>query len=93
MAVYLISKYALPPNPSSLSIYAHQFHPQDKTNCCRLGDPLFAVSIGLSAAFLRIRREQREKFPERNAEIGMGEIVQVGGRRLQRWWAGDFAGL
>ncbi|KAL4898410.1 hypothetical protein BDV59DRAFT_3638 [Aspergillus ambiguus] len=59
----------------------------------RLADPVFALSIGLSAAFLRIRREEREKYPERSAEIGMGEIVQTGGRRLQRWWAGDFEGL
>lgn len=59
----------------------------------RIGDPIFAFSIGVSAALMRLRREQREKYPERSAEIGFGEVVQVGGRRLQRWWAGDFEGL
>ncbi|KAK5045025.1 hypothetical protein LTR84_010173 [Exophiala bonariae] len=30
-------------------------------------DPIFAVFIGLSAATLRIRREQLEKYPNENA--------------------------
>ncbi|KAE8385179.1 hypothetical protein BDV23DRAFT_165473 [Aspergillus alliaceus] len=59
----------------------------------RVGDPIFALTIGVSAAFLRIRREQCEKFPERTQEIGYGEVLQLGGRRLRRWWAGDFERL
>ena len=59
----------------------------------RVGDPFFAFTIGVSAAFLRICRDQREKFPERAQEIGYGEVLQMGGRRLRRWWEGDFEGL
>ncbi|PIG86488.1 hypothetical protein AARAC_008203, partial [Aspergillus arachidicola] len=54
----------------------------------RVGDPFFAFTIGVSAAFLRICRDQREKFPEKAQEIGYGEVMQMGGRRLRRWWAG-----
>ncbi|KAB8069567.1 hypothetical protein BDV29DRAFT_182506 [Aspergillus leporis] len=59
----------------------------------KAADPIFALTIGVSAALLRIRRDQREKFPERATEIGYWEILQLGGKRLGRWWAGDFEGL
>ncbi|KAB8241431.1 hypothetical protein BDV35DRAFT_384944 [Aspergillus flavus] len=59
----------------------------------KVGDPFFAFTIGVSAAFLRICRDQREKFPEKAQEIGYGEVLQMGGRRLRRWWAGDFERL
>ena len=36
----------------------------------RVVDPVFAVCIGVSAAAIRIRREQIEKFPEQENEIG-----------------------
>ncbi|KAE8350752.1 hypothetical protein BDV28DRAFT_138517 [Aspergillus coremiiformis] len=59
----------------------------------KAGDPIFALAIGISAAFVRIRRDQREKVPEGPQEIGYKEVLQMGERRLRRWWAGDFEGL
>ncbi|KAK1145468.1 hypothetical protein N8T08_004343 [Aspergillus melleus] len=59
----------------------------------KAADPVFAVTIGIAAALSRVRRDQREKHPERAADIGYAQILQTGGRRLQRWWAGDFQGL
>lgn len=56
----------------------------------RIADPVFALAMGVSAAFARIQRDQREKFPERASEITYGSIAQTSGRRLQRWWNGDF---
>ncbi|CAL5872305.1 uncharacterized protein PFLUO_LOCUS6566 [Penicillium psychrofluorescens] len=56
----------------------------------RVGDPLFALAMGISAAMSRIRRDQQNKFPERASEIGYGTVWQTGGKRLQRWWNGDF---
>ncbi|KAL4801460.1 hypothetical protein BDV18DRAFT_149259 [Aspergillus unguis] len=55
-------------------------------------DPLFAAAIGSTAAFLRIRREEREKHPESAKEIGFGTVLGTGGDRLKRWWAGEFDG-
>lgn len=49
--------------------------------------------MGIAASFSRIRREQAEKHPEKAAEIGYGTIMQLGQRRLQRWWNGDFKDL
>ncbi|CEJ54697.1 hypothetical protein PEBR_31755 [Penicillium brasilianum] len=59
----------------------------------KLGDPIFAVTMGIAASLSRIRREQIEKTPEKASEIGYGTIVQLGQRRLQRWWNGDFKDL
>lgn len=59
----------------------------------RLGDPLFALTMGVTAALTRIRRDQQEKNPERASEIGYGTVMQLGQRRLQRWWNGDFEEL
>ncbi|KAJ5156492.1 hypothetical protein N7492_009295 [Penicillium capsulatum] len=59
----------------------------------RIGDPIFALTIGVAASFSRIRRDQIEKNPEKASEIGYGTVVQIGQRRLQRWWNGDFSNL
>ncbi|OQD66208.1 hypothetical protein PENPOL_c005G06104 [Penicillium polonicum] len=56
----------------------------------RIADPLFALTMGVSAALTRIRRDQREQHPERASEITYRSIVQTSGHRLQRWWNGDF---
>jgi hypothetical protein len=56
----------------------------------RIADPIFALSMGVSAALTRIQRDQREKFPERASEITYGSIVQTSRQRLQRWWNGEF---
>ncbi|KAL4747192.1 hypothetical protein BDW72DRAFT_197002 [Aspergillus terricola var. indicus] len=53
-------------------------------------DPLFAAAIGSSAALVRIKREVKEKHPEAASEIGFGTILEIGGERLNRWWAGEF---
>lgn len=60
---------------------------------CRAADPIFAMAIGSSAAYIRIRREHQAQHPERAGEIGYKEIVSTGAGRIRRWWAGDFAGL
>ncbi|OJJ44175.1 hypothetical protein ASPZODRAFT_18943 [Penicilliopsis zonata CBS 506.65] len=59
----------------------------------KFADPIFAFTIGTAAAAVRIRRDQQEKYPERASEIGYGVVLADGGRRLQRWWRGDFSGL
>ncbi|KAF7165652.1 hypothetical protein CNMCM5623_009791 [Aspergillus felis] len=59
----------------------------------KFADPIFAFTIGTSAALIRIRREEREKHPERAGEIGVGTIAKTGADRVRRWWAGDFEGL
>ncbi|KAL3485807.1 hypothetical protein BJX62DRAFT_242612 [Aspergillus germanicus] len=58
----------------------------------KAADPLFAMTIGASAALIRIRREEREKHPERAGEIGFGAVFGTGAERLGRWWNGDFDG-
>ncbi|EXJ80074.1 hypothetical protein A1O3_08360, partial [Capronia epimyces CBS 606.96] len=35
----------------------------------RFIDPVFAVCVGLSAAAVRIRREQREKYPDQDSSL------------------------
>ncbi|KAJ5482407.1 hypothetical protein N7475_001219 [Penicillium sp. IBT 31633x] len=59
----------------------------------RTADPVFALAMGVSAALSRIRRDQRDKYPERASEITYGSIIQTSGQRLQRWWNGDFQGV
>ncbi|BCS24787.1 uncharacterized protein APUU_41231S [Aspergillus puulaauensis] len=58
----------------------------------KAADPLFALAIGSSAALLRIRREEKEKYPDSAAEIGYGTVLGTGGERLKRWWNGEFDG-
>ncbi|KAJ5710683.1 hypothetical protein N7488_004839 [Penicillium malachiteum] len=59
----------------------------------RIGDPLFALTMGIAASMSRIRRDQQEQNPEKASEIGFGTVLQTGQRRLQRWWNGDFQNL
>ncbi|CAK45129.1 uncharacterized protein An07g10000 [Aspergillus niger] len=47
----------------------------------KIADPIFALTIGTSAALLRIQRDQREKFPEQAKDIGIGHVVS---RRMGR---------
>ncbi|EXJ93303.1 hypothetical protein A1O1_01695 [Capronia coronata CBS 617.96] len=35
----------------------------------KIFDPIFAVCVGLSAATLRIQREQREKYPDQDSSL------------------------
>lgn len=62
-------------------------------NTHRMGDPIFALTMGVAAALSRIRRDQQEKNPDRASEIGYRTVMQLGQRRLQRWWNGDFRDL
>lgn len=64
------------------------------TYCNRIGDPLFATGIGMSAALVRIRREARERDPAaaRAGEIGYGRVLGIGLERVRRWWGGEFGG-
>jgi hypothetical protein len=59
----------------------------------RIADPLFAIAIGASAATLRIQREQREQAVLEGRDpkaIGLVTVLEVGDRRVRRWWNGDF---
>ncbi|KAL3415002.1 hypothetical protein V8F44DRAFT_486949 [Aspergillus fumigatus] len=87
MPIYLISKVDL-----GLDIHVNI---DIDTNSYehRFADPIFAFTIGTSAALIRIRREEREKHPERAGEIGFGTIAKTGADRVRRWWAGDFESL
>ncbi|KAL1985545.1 hypothetical protein VTN96DRAFT_7765 [Rasamsonia emersonii] len=62
----------------------------------KIGDPIFAVTIGAVSAVVRIRREQREQAVQAGRDeksIGFGSILETGGRRVRRWWNGEFKGL
>ncbi|KAJ5540676.1 hypothetical protein N7486_007487 [Penicillium sp. IBT 16267x] len=59
----------------------------------RVGDPIFALTMGVAAVMSRIRRDQIEQNPSRASEIGYGTVVQLGQQRLQRWWNGDYQDL
>lgn len=37
------------------------------TRSSRFVDPIFAIGVGLSAAYLRISREEREQYPEQDS--------------------------
>ncbi|EEP78364.1 potential mitochondrial carrier protein Ggc1 [Uncinocarpus reesii 1704] len=52
----------------------------------RFGDPLFALFIGTSAAYIRIRREYREQYPDLPSD--MVSILSLGKGRMVRWWNG-----
>ncbi|QSS59220.1 mitochondrial carrier protein, partial [Histoplasma capsulatum] len=51
-----------------------------------IGDSLFAVFIGTSAAYLRIRREHREKHPDQPANARY--LFNLGLARMKGWWSG-----
>ncbi|KAF7161829.1 hypothetical protein CNMCM6106_008940 [Aspergillus hiratsukae] len=100
MPIYLISKYVHPVrsakrrNPSNEKPTASHADTDIETlTTLRFADPIFAFTIGTSAALIRLRREEREKHPERAGEIGFGTIAKTGADRVRRWWAGDFEGL
>lgn len=97
---YLISKYhpnppcPLPPHPANLSF-------------SRTLDPVFAIFIGVSAAGIRIRREENEKragLPtsamvkstdgriDGEGEVGFEEIARVGWGRAWRAVKGEVVG-
>ncbi|KAJ9309201.1 hypothetical protein DTO271D3_8964 [Paecilomyces variotii] len=59
----------------------------------KIGDPIFALAIGASAAFVRIQREERERHPDRAKEIGIKTIFDMGQRRVGKWWRGEFKDL
>lgn len=78
--------------PSHPVPYLIQPHLTTEVRKHRAADPLFALAIGSSAALLRIRREEKEKYPDSAAEIGYGTVLGTGGERLKRWWNGEFDG-
>jgi len=71
----------------------------------RIGDPIFALVIGTSSAYIRIQREQRERIKQQQQEAGDSEkglvgvgppppsVLETGSRRLRMWWKGEFRGL
>lgn len=57
----------------------------------KVGDPIFAFAIGAAAALVRIRRDEKSKYPHDQVErIGYGALWETGSRRLSRWWNGEF---
>jgi hypothetical protein len=50
-------------------------------------DPIFAMGVGISAAALRIRREEKEKYPEE--ENNWAALWQKG-VRMGNGWVTDF---
>lgn len=57
------------------------------TDCRRFVDPVFAVCVGLSAAAVRIRREQREKYPDQDSSLQ--SLWQKGLRMTRRYFAAE----
>ncbi|KAI5289568.1 hypothetical protein KEM52_000740 [Ascosphaera acerosa] len=55
----------------------------------RLGDPIFAILIGSSSAYLRIRREHKEKHPE--AADDLASLARLGWQRGGRWLRGEYS--
>jgi hypothetical protein len=90
MPVYLISRYGNCHIPTPIISYAPDETGHSNASTNRIADPLFALTMGVSAALTRIRRDQREKYPEKASKISYGTIVQTSGQRLRRWWNGDF---
>ncbi|EZF24779.1 hypothetical protein H112_02744 [Trichophyton rubrum D6] len=50
----------------------------------KVADPLFAIVIGSSAAFIRIRREHRERFPDQPSDFI--SLLSLAQGRASRWW-------
>ncbi|KAL8778752.1 MAG: hypothetical protein Q9213_007265 [Squamulea squamosa] len=83
---YIISRY--------VTLFHFPIHPPfnipsnpTSNKPCRRLDPLFALFIGISAAALRIRREEREK-----GESGdLGDIAGKMWRRSVKWGRGEYA--
>ncbi|OJD20020.1 hypothetical protein AJ78_00036 [Emergomyces pasteurianus Ep9510] len=52
----------------------------------RIGDPIFAVFIGTSAAYVRIRREHKDKHPDQPSDARY--LFNLGAARVKGWWNG-----
>lgn len=52
----------------------------------RIFDPLFAVCVGISAAALRIRREEKEKYPDENNDY---KALWAKGMRMGKGYIGN----
>jgi hypothetical protein len=61
---WLISKYGFLFPYTGCTLYLFRF--ADITALRRFCDPLFAMCVGISAAALRIHREEKEKYPKEN---------------------------
>ncbi|KAN0075954.1 hypothetical protein V8E54_007224 [Elaphomyces granulatus] len=65
----------------------------------KIGDPVFALVIGASSAYVRIQREQRERVKQQQEagevviDVGPPSVLETGSRRLRMWWNGEFKGL
>ncbi|KAL8773971.1 MAG: hypothetical protein Q9209_001401 [Squamulea sp. 1 TL-2023] len=81
---YIISKYVTLSDAPSFFSLALLEHPSEHNQ--RL-DPFFALFIGISAATLRIRREEREK-----GESGdLSSIAEKLWMRGVKWGKGEYA--
>ncbi|KAK5241394.1 hypothetical protein LTR40_013243, partial [Exophiala xenobiotica] len=52
-------------------------------------DPIFAIGVGLSAAYVRIRREEREKDPGQDSSASA--LWQKGVRMSRRYYLQEVA--
>ena len=77
MALRLLYNPVLPNKPHLT--YIHELP--------RFFDPIFAVCVGVSAAALRIRREERDKYPDQNNELG---ALWTKGLRMGRGYVGGY---
>ncbi|OKL59069.1 hypothetical protein UA08_05849 [Talaromyces atroroseus] len=75
----------------------------------KIADPLFALLIGSSSAYLRIQRDLSEEKQQstnttdasvqsqtqqgRPPQVKAQEIWSLGARRVGMWWRGEFSGL
>ncbi|KAL1955622.1 hypothetical protein VTO42DRAFT_8355 [Malbranchea cinnamomea] len=50
----------------------------------RVADPVFAIIVGTSAAFVRIRREHRANHPGEPSDLL--SLLALGKGRFSRWW-------
>lgn len=75
-APYLFSKYALPSPPSPPSPSQPEPLAEPHFLVRRVIDPIFAMSIGITAAGVRINREEKEK----------GRSTQESFEGLKRRW-------
>ncbi|KAI5291820.1 hypothetical protein KEM54_006065 [Ascosphaera aggregata] len=49
----------------------------------RLGDPIFALVIGSTSAYIRIKREHKEKYPE--SPDNLGYLLKLGNYDYHTW--------
>jgi hypothetical protein len=89
-APYILSKFVSPssnaPSPQpSIPLFPSHVPPANPRilPANTIGDPLFALLIGSTAAFVRIRREEKEKYPDKGS---VSDLVETGRRRVGREW-------